>query len=450
MTLKSNAVLRGITLCLLYAAQGIPRGFIYVVLPAHLTSAMHLQGLGDAIVATRIGGLLAFCSLPWAIKWVWGPVIDRISLLPGAGKRRPWIILAQLSMIMTLLFIMRIPNLFDHIQELSWLLFAHNLFCSLQDVAVDALAFDVLPERERGRMNGLMHGASRCGLVLGGAGSAWLIRAHSVNAAILGLVIMLSAIVLLPLFIRECPGDRLKPWRAEQTILVRRMHTSPTTRSFVLILLRALKNKSAWLMVLFGLVFLLPDQVIAVASPILLINRLGWSETAFSYMRGGLWPWCGVGGAIVGGWMADRFGVRKMIAITGAVLGCIWIVFSCCHPLWGRRAVILAFAVGEATASGCAIVLFFTLAMGVTSPRIAASQLALYAAMLNVSQIVGSKLVGPLVGSFDMVFLYFACGVIQLLTMLFVPFIVPLARQKATPLSNVGSKYSRQDVELNN
>ena len=43
------------------------------------------------------------------------------------------------------------------------MIFLHNVFNSLQDVSVDALAVDLLPEDERGKANGLMFGSKYLG-----------------------------------------------------------------------------------------------------------------------------------------------------------------------------------------------------------------------------------------------------------------------------------------------
>ena len=51
--------------------------------------------------AGAIGALAAAATLPWTFKWVWGPLIDRFSI-PSMGRRRPWIILAQGGMILSI------------------------------------------------------------------------------------------------------------------------------------------------------------------------------------------------------------------------------------------------------------------------------------------------------------------------------------------------------------
>ena len=158
MNLSDRPLLRLITLCILYVAQGIPWGFVSV------TFATFLASQGKSI--ETIGTLTAMATLPWTFKWVWGPFIDRFGI-PSMGRRRPWILAAQLGMIGTIVAMAFVENPSEHVATITWLVFVHNIFNSLQDVSVDALAVDLLEESERGRANGFMYGSKSFGIFLG-------------------------------------------------------------------------------------------------------------------------------------------------------------------------------------------------------------------------------------------------------------------------------------------
>lgn len=99
--LADHPLLRLAFLCLLYAGQGIPYGFVTVALAAHLAA-------GGA-TAAEIGGVIAMAVLPWSFKWAWGPVIDS-GRLAWLGRRRPWLILAQALVIATAAAIALVPD----------------------------------------------------------------------------------------------------------------------------------------------------------------------------------------------------------------------------------------------------------------------------------------------------------------------------------------------------
>ena len=142
-SLVDSTFRRRTTLCALYFAQGVPFGFMTTALTSHLKEQ------DETIGTLEIGVLLTMCTLPWAFKFLWGPVIDSVTLR-SMGRRRPWILLAQLMMATTMITLLLIGDLSEQLTSekltlLGWMFFLHNCFASLQDVATDALAVDILP-----------------------------------------------------------------------------------------------------------------------------------------------------------------------------------------------------------------------------------------------------------------------------------------------------------------
>ena len=213
MNLSDNPRLRLLTLCALYVAQGIPFGFVTVALAAYLAE--------QRVSVAAIGTVTAMTSLPWSFKWVWGPVIDRFGYRP-MGRRRPWILLAQLLMALTIGAMLAIPDFrgtatylggtISATTLLAGMVFLHNVFGSFQDVATDALAVDLLAEHERGKANGLMYGSSYLGTAIGGAGLVQVISYAGLQTALFVQVLLLLGIMLLPLLLRERAGEKLLPF----------------------------------------------------------------------------------------------------------------------------------------------------------------------------------------------------------------------------------------------
>ena len=74
LNLTDRPLLRLVTLCILYVAQGIPYGFVTV------TFASYLAERGETVAA--IASVTALSTLPWTFKFVWGPFMDRFFLRP--------------------------------------------------------------------------------------------------------------------------------------------------------------------------------------------------------------------------------------------------------------------------------------------------------------------------------------------------------------------------------
>lgn len=145
----------------LYIAQGLPFGFFTQAMPALLRQ----QGMD-----LRIIGLSSLLALPWALKFLWAPLVDHKNLL-GTERRRSWIIPMNLAAAACLMVLSLWP--------LSWLasegfyvlfiiLFMVNLFSATQDIATDGLAVENLPPEERGLGNGVQVAGYRIGMVIGG------------------------------------------------------------------------------------------------------------------------------------------------------------------------------------------------------------------------------------------------------------------------------------------
>ena len=100
-TLASSERVRFATGSIMYFAQGIPQGLLAISIPVWLAS----QGVG----AGDIASYLAVIVLPWAFKLVTGPLMDRYEYL-SMGRRRPWVIGAQLGLTLSLLALMLIEN----------------------------------------------------------------------------------------------------------------------------------------------------------------------------------------------------------------------------------------------------------------------------------------------------------------------------------------------------
>ncbi len=204
---------KALTLCALYTAQGVPSGFISYTLIAYLAQ--------EGYSAAAIGNMLFWVYLPWVFKFLWGPFVDNYHYLP-MGRRRPWILSAQAGMVVTVVIIALVPGIDTKVTLLTALLFFHNCFASLQDVAVDGLAVDILSPEEFGKINGFMFGAKRFGTMVGGAGIGYFMGKYASIGIAEGLLLtvpMLLLIMCLPAFIRERPGEKLFPWSDGEAVV---------------------------------------------------------------------------------------------------------------------------------------------------------------------------------------------------------------------------------------
>lgn len=134
--------------------------------------------------------------------------IDRYGY-PLMGRRHLWIILAQLGLCINFVLLALVPDPAANLPLLSLMGFTLSFFSSLQDVATDGLAIDVLPVAQRGRANGVMYSGALLGYSLASAGGSMLLNRYGFSTVALTGAGLVGVILLFPLLLRERPGERL-------------------------------------------------------------------------------------------------------------------------------------------------------------------------------------------------------------------------------------------------
>ena len=433
-TLSRNPILRIAALCVLYFAQGIPFGFVSYALVAWLAErGVTTEGIATVSVAA---------TLPWAFKWAWGPIVDRFQI-PEYGRRRPWIIFAQTMMILTAFTIALVPDPSDALKILAAVIFIHNLFSGLQDVAVDALAVDLLRPEERGRANGFMYGSKYVGTAVGAAGLGLVLSRSdgSLMPAVLLMMGLLAAIMCVPIFIRERPGERTLPLITPSTghlveePAAEEHSENASVHELFRRLLNAFGRRSTLIAALLALLIWLPNGIVYPVSMTLFMGELEWTQEAYTSLTGTWGLAAGLAGAVLGGLLADLIGARTLAGATAVLLGGLLALFGLAPDAWWQDTQFVSiYLVSEQGLQGTLSVSLFAIFMSVSWKLVAATQFTAYMAMLNLSQSMGNSLSPTLEWLFGDIRTIFLVGaVIQILVVLTLPFCRPWKDETGTP-----------------
>lgn len=425
--LLGSRVGRLTTFGILYVSQGIPLGFAAIAMAAY----MHRQGLDVG----QIGAFVGSFYLPWAFKWAWAPLVDLVRL-ERFGGRKAWIVLCQALMIVTLIGIARIDYA-TNFDLLITLVLVHNFFAATQDIAVDALAINTLPENERATANGFMFGGAYIGQGLGGGGAMFISERWGFNQSLLFVSLMLAFIFTFVLVFVKDPSlvgrvadKAANVWSA----LIGKL------RSFVRELVAGLFQSGVGPMV--GVAFaLLPMGAMALSAAIstTLQVDLGMSDGQIGELNIYQTVLAGVG-CVAGGWAADRFGQRKMLAT--------WYLLTTLPTLYlatalaaggGPEGVTIAQYYGASLVfSWCMGMHFGTSAalfMGLTNPLVAATQFTGYMALRNLTISYTNMWQGALVDSQGYATVLYVDALLVALPVLLLPFLKPSTRAMQQPAS---------------
>jgi MFS transporter, PAT family, beta-lactamase induction signal transducer AmpG len=117
-------------------------------LPFYLTSKTLQAWMTTAKVDLATIGFFSLVTLPYSLKFVWAPVMDRY-VPPFLGRRRGWVLITQLALLVAI----GAMSLHDPQQGLRMLAvnaIAIAFFSASQDISLDAYRTDVLQDREMG------------------------------------------------------------------------------------------------------------------------------------------------------------------------------------------------------------------------------------------------------------------------------------------------------------
>ena len=415
-TLVESYRARVLTLCALYVAQGIPWGFITVTFVTYLAV--------EGVSAGQLAYLLTLGTLPWSVKFLWGPIIDRFQF-PEMGKRRPWILIAQSGMILVLSSMLLIPNMSANVNLVGIMFLIYNVFTALQDVSTDALAVDVLESHEFEKVNSYMFTSKAIGGIIGGAGLGTIISFTGIKGAIVLQIPILVVIMLVPLFMTERPGEKLYPW-SESTVKSERKQDIEQ-KSFKEIFDKikiAFSFRSAQLGIVLSLVMSLSFFLIPVL-PLLFVRELGWTEEQFNATKGGIILIVTMLGYVVGGQLGKQFGGKAIIVYSAFVTALITAFWGMNESLWSNGIFMMSVWSLQTFTWAMVSINIYSLMMRVTWTEVGGTQFTGYMAMMNLSAIIGYQLTSPLASRFDYSTLFYIAAMLETVIILGAMFIDP-------------------------
>lgn len=360
----------------LYFSEGVPIGFLWWTLPTTLRA--------EGMPVGEITALTSLLVLPWVFKFLWSPLIDVVRT--SRWTFRSWIVAAQAGMALTLLPVL-VLDLHVNVDFLVPLLFLHACCAATQDAAIDALSINIVPANERGSINGWMQAGMLTGRSLIGGGALVLadVFGGKLMYGILIGIILGSMVLLLAATKEPASGDmpdRRKQWG-----------------SFLSALRNVFQLRNTWLGLLFALVGGAAFEAVgAVAGPLLIDQGFSTEEVGWFFALpavGGM-----LVGAIVGGYLADRFGRRRIVGMFLILVALMVAAIGTLTKATGSHAEFLLllsflyFSIGLYTAAS------YALFMDLTNPVVGATQFSAYMGATNGCESWATYAVGAAVMGF--------------------------------------------------
>ena len=347
-------------------------------LPLLLTLSVLQAWMTESGVNLTTIGLMTLVGLPYTLKFFWAPLFDRYTL-PLLGRRRGWLLIAQLSLMVALIWL-GFSDPVAHPKLLTLAALAVAFFSASQDIIVDAYRREDLPDRELGLGSSLYINGYRVGMLLASGGG--LILADHMPFS---RVYLIMALCLLP-------GVMTTLLTPEP-----RVASFPMTLKDAVVdpLLEYFSRKNALWVLAFILMYKIGDTMAAALTTPFYLD-IGFSKTQIGAVVKLFGFWATVGGTITGGIIMLRMGILRSLWIFGILQALSTAGFALLASLGPNLTALSAVIAFENLSGGMGTSAYAGYMASITDKRFTATQYALLTSLMGIPRVMASAPTGYL------------------------------------------------------
>jgi PAT family beta-lactamase induction signal transducer AmpG len=352
-------------------ASGLPLLLTYSTLSAWLATA----GVRRAAI-----GAFALVGTPYAFKFLWAPLIDRLPPPLPLGRRRGWGITIQIILIGAILGLGSC-NPRHNLPLMGALSLLVAFLSASQDIVIDAWRVEILELHLQGPGAGMIQTGYRLAMLVSGAGALVIAARAGWFAAYATMAALVGVGMLVFLFGPEPKVAASTHTRAPGWEGVRRAFATAVTGPF-----KDFMRRPLWLLILIFIVGYKLGEALAGVMATPLYISLGFSLTEIAAVSKLFGFFATVAGALIGGVVTARFGFRRSLLLCG-ILQSAGNLFYVLQAVAGHRLGYLALCVASenvtAAMAGTALVGYLS---SLCSPAFTATQYALLSSLASVGR----------------------------------------------------------------
>jgi PAT family beta-lactamase induction signal transducer AmpG len=345
---------RMLAILIMAAASGFPN---------QITESALQAWLKDAGATNTTIGVMSYVALPYLLKFLWAPFIDRYPL-PLLGRRRGWILAMQLALAAAIA-LLALQNPAASLGALSVCAVTIVFFSATQDISIDAYRTDVSLPNERG----LAAAAANLGY-----------RTASYAALAIALIVAdhfgwrPAFLILAAAMLLFCVATVLAPSSHN------RYQPRSLTESVIEPLRQLLGTPSALALIAVVLLFKIGDAFAnKLFTPFMM--DVGFSKTEIGVIIKALFTASSLVGSVLGGILMVRLGLLRSM-LTFGVLQALSNLLYCLLAIAGKSYPIMGLAVVvEHVAAAMGSIALVALIMALCDLRYSAFQYALLSAL---------------------------------------------------------------------
>ena len=365
-------------------------------LPLLLTLSVLQAWMKETGVDLTTIGLMSLVGLPYTLKFFWAPLFDRYAL-PFLGRRRGWLLVSQLSLMVSLIWL-GFSNPVDHPWLLALAALAVAFFSASQDIVVDAYRREDLSDRELGLGSSLYINGYRIGMLLASGGG--LILADHIPFS---MVYLIMALCLLPgvitTFLTPEPHVVSFPETLKAAVV------DPLVEYFS-------RTNALWILA-FILMYKIGDTMAAAMTTPFYLD-IGFSKTQIGTVVKLFGFWATVGGTILGGIAMIRLGILRSLWIFGILQALSTAGFALLAAIGPNLTALSAVIAFENLSGGMGTSAYAAYMASITDKRFTATQYALLTSLMGIPRVLASAPTGYMATHMGWVSFFTFCTLIAL------------------------------------
>ncbi len=428
---------RVIAMAFLGFSGGLPFLLVFSTLSAWLR---------EAEVSRSTIGFFAWVGITYSIKVFWAPVVDRLRLpvIGALGRRRSWILVAQVGIALGLLGMSMIGA--QDLLLLSVFAVLVAFSSATQDIAIDAYRIEAVADRYQGAMSAAYIFGYRVALLVAGAGAFYLAEYLGWTLAYQVMAGLMLIGIITVLFIREPAASGMVEQIADDQIvrayLAKRGYLPLRVQGTLTWFLSAVvfpfvdffkrNGRFGLVVLLFIAVFRLSDIAMGImANPFYL--DMGYSKTDIANVAKVFGFFMTIAGSALCGVLVVKWGILRpllMGAVAVAVTNLLFALLSTLEPSLTGLAIVIS---ADNISGGFAATAFIAYLSSLTNRAYTATQYALFSSLMTLPGKFISGFSGVIVDGWGYLPFFIFASVIGIPAILLV--ILLIRRDKASSAS---------------
>ena len=340
-------------------------------LPLLLTGGTLQAWMTDEKVDLTAIGMVSLIGMPYVLKFLWAPFLDRYQI-PFFGRRRGWMIVFQI-LIAVSIFGLSVSDPKTQLGVVLGWSFLIALFSASQDVVLDAYRREIMPVEELGLASSIYVNGYRLAMLVSGAFALYLADQMAWSMVYKWMALLMLPAVLFT-FIAPKELHHIKiPSNMKEAVV------GPLMDFF--------SRKGAWIVLLFILMYKVGDSMAAnMTTPFIL--QMGYSKTDMAAVAKVIGVIATIVGGLIGGIMMLKFNMKWSLLSFGILQAVSTLGFAALPSMEHQISSLAVVIAVENLASGMGTAAYAAYMASITNKQFTATQYALLTALMGIPRVI--------------------------------------------------------------